>query len=836
MATVYAIKSGNLTAADVWSDVAGGAAGPEHVPVSGDWADTDGWTITYSSSIYGINFTNSDGLTPGHLKGAHGTVTIYDVTLYASGFFLVDAGTVGIPSGSTVTVTNGTVQIASGTFTVASGATFTVANSGFYMGSDSTTVYNGGTLAITAGNVNVAGGTLQAQGTINSSGTLNVITGGTLYCMTGGTLTLSGAFTINRNVTCLGGSVLIPSYTPPTAAAKLATSEAIGAATNLFIPPIAIYVMNAVGVLVDATVTSVMYKNGVIQGLGAAGYFSHGTGLYEIVADYTHPGANAGDSLELYVEVTVGGATVAKWYRTTYTPAALAAGTITSATFAAGAITAAAIADSAIDNATFAADVGTTAYASNRIALAANLGADEALNTVIPGSPTANSVNERVAAVDDKLTGITSLPAWLRVMSRVDTANLSATAITEMNTGGGAFAPANDSLEAIVDDIAAIVIGTGGSVSDAVYIDTNHGASGTTVGIDGTPTNPVNNYAEAYIIAGAMGVQKFIFLPDSEITLNNTHEDWIFQGRGLVHLNNKAVSNAYFVDCDLVDGVAAAGSSNMRFDNCVIGAITAGPSVFQGCALSDTVTLDTGTYAFHECFDSDPMSTTAPALSFHANSIVGMRDYSGSIDLQNMVATNILKIDGAGLITVANSSTDGNITVRGFFPPVVLPVGFGTPVTDTQRYGTDQEITLNAATINAIGSIFAGSDVTLVSPLSVDAGTLTILSGDDYTTASGQPIVFVDSGGSWPDLSAGTTQVSLSIRLVSNNNLLVRVFGAVTPGAHQEVTFQITHAQTARMASSAGKPVKFYLQSDISGAYTTLVIGTCTIVNVTRRP
>jgi hypothetical protein len=68
------------------------------------------------------------------------------------------------------------------------------------------------------------------------------------------------------------------------------------------------------------------------------------------------------------------------------TAVAVGAGGIAAASFAAGAINAAAIADAAIDNATFAADVGSTAYASNTLALAAN----KALaNTVTPLLPTA---------------------------------------------------------------------------------------------------------------------------------------------------------------------------------------------------------------------------------------------------------------------------------------------------------------------------------------------------------------------------------------------------------------------------------------------------------------
>ena len=56
---------------------------------------------------------------------------------------------------------------------------------------------------------------------------------------------------------------------------------------------------------------------------------------------------------------------------------AIATGAIASTAFAAGAINAAAIADGAIDNATFAADVGSTAYATNIIAIAAKKAIDE---------------------------------------------------------------------------------------------------------------------------------------------------------------------------------------------------------------------------------------------------------------------------------------------------------------------------------------------------------------------------------------------------------------------------------------------------------------------------
>jgi hypothetical protein len=49
--------------------------------------------------------------------------------------------------------------------------------------------------------------------------------------------------------------------------------------------------------------------------------------------------------------------------------------------------------------------VGSTAIATNIIGIAAAKGVAETLNTAIPGSPTANSVNERVATMDGLLLG-----------------------------------------------------------------------------------------------------------------------------------------------------------------------------------------------------------------------------------------------------------------------------------------------------------------------------------------------------------------------------------------------------------------------------------------------
>lgn len=59
----------------------------------------------------------------------------------------------------------------------------------------------------------------------------------------------------------------------------------------------------------------------------------------------------------------------------------------------------------------------------------------------------------------DALAGITSLAAWLRAGLRKDTAD--ATALSEINTGGGAYAEATDSQEAAREKLDASSIGSG---------------------------------------------------------------------------------------------------------------------------------------------------------------------------------------------------------------------------------------------------------------------------------------------------------------------------------------------------------------------------------------
>jgi hypothetical protein len=167
--------------------------------------------------------------------------------------------------------------------------------------------------------------------------------------------------------------------------------------------------------------------------------------VYDVLFGTTAPSTLAAGALMGLADSAI---TTAKFAANAINAAAIADGAIDAATFAAGAINAAAIAADAIGASELAADAaseiatavatalgtgsGLSALATaaelakvpksdgsaswNATALAAiNAEVDGALNTAIPGSPTANSINERIATMDDGLTAarLGTLTDWI---------------------------------------------------------------------------------------------------------------------------------------------------------------------------------------------------------------------------------------------------------------------------------------------------------------------------------------------------------------------------------------------------------------------------------------
>ena len=169
------------------------------------------------------------------------------------------------------------------------------------------------------------------------------------------------------------------------------------------------------------------------------------------------------------------------------TAAAIADGAIDAATFAAGAINAAAIANAAIDNATFAADVGTTAYATNNIALAADKAlVQQRLDHLVAVADADDVVNDAIiaklaskAAVNaDWSTFVSTTDSLEAMRDRGDAAWITATGFST-HSAADVWAVAVRQLTGtqafnLTGNITGNLSGSVGSVTGAVTVGTNN--------------------------------------------------------------------------------------------------------------------------------------------------------------------------------------------------------------------------------------------------------------------------------------------------------------------------------------------------------------------------
>lgn len=198
----------------------------------------------------------------------------------------------------------------------------------------------------------------------------------------------------------------------------------------------------------------------------------------------------------------------------------------------------------------------------------------------------------------------------------------------------------------------------------AVYIDTVSGVPGTSVGI-GTPTNPVDNIADAITIATRDKLRTF-YLRGS-VSLPQAMQGYVFIGQGTdaqadLDLNGQNVNGSQFEHL-LVQG---AMSGIVEASDCAIEIITDIAGVFKSCEFVSNFSLQAGTHStFADCFSGIP-GNMAPQCIFGANSTVGFRNYSGGLVFSSMAAGAIASVDlDPGKLTLDATCSGGECLVRG---------------------------------------------------------------------------------------------------------------------------------------------------------------------------
>jgi len=243
--------------------------------------------------------------------------------------------------------------------------------------------------------------------------------------------------------------------------------------------------------------------------------------------------------------------------------------------------------------------------------------------------------------------------------------------------------------------------------NDGVYVNTINGFAGTDPGVNGIPTHPVSNLADAYTIAAALGVKKLYLAPDSSITLTQSADYWSFEGQGLIALNGQSINDAHFEGLESITGVSTGDDA--RFVDCFIGAVSVNACVFHDCRLLDNVTLlSSGSYIFRDCSSGLPGATPPPIINFVANAKVALRNHSGGIQTGGFASTNQITYEGNGRFVIGSDTSGGVIWIRGNVELYDnVSGGFTGTLVDSARYNEDQNIT------NATGKILGGGSATI---------------------------------------------------------------------------------------------------------------------------
>lgn len=239
-----------------------------------------------------------------------------------------------------------------------------------------------------------------------------------------------------------------------------------------------------------------------------------------------------------------------------------------------------------------------------------NVEVDNALDTAIPGSPTANSINERMTFVDDRV----------------------------------AYMDAH------------------------VHIDTVGGTAGTTKGTHGTRSTPSSNLADSVTLAAALGIQEYHLLGMSSILLISAHSNWTFLGQNgaTVNIGGVNVSGSHF-ECLTLTGDMDGNDTTQRF--CKFQSLTNFIADATFCLLIDNVTESLGDHYWFQCA-SGVAGTGTPHIDVAGDGINArnnhLRGWLGGLEIRTHTSTDLTSFDcPAGQIVVAASGTGGTIAMRG---------------------------------------------------------------------------------------------------------------------------------------------------------------------------
>jgi len=207
------------------------------------------------------------------------------------------------------------------------------------------------------------------------------------------------------------------------------------------------------------------------------------------------------------------------------------------------------------------------------------------------------------------------------------------------------------------------------SFNGVVTFDQANGTPGS-IGLAGSPTQPVNNVPDMRIIATARGFSKIQIIGDATFDTGDDISGFIIYGENpsktLLTFNAGALTSGIDVNDATVTGTFDTSAS---FTDCHLETISFVKSIINRCVLNGPITLaGTGTTIITNSSDGLVNTAPPPSVDFDGSGrSLAIRNYHGDIQLKNKSGSERIEvnINSGGLIVLDDTITAGVIRLSG---------------------------------------------------------------------------------------------------------------------------------------------------------------------------
>jgi hypothetical protein len=330
----------------------------------------------------------------------------------------------------------------------------------------------------------------------------------------------------------------------------------------------------------------------------------------------------------------------------------------------------------------------------------------------------------------------------------------------------------------------SIVTRTVGYENGAIWIDTVNGTAGSTVYVNGTADNPVDNLADAILLATTLNLHRFEVIAGSTITFTESHDSETWDGNNwTLNLGTQSISGTTIRGANL-SGVCT-GAIRPKFENCTFGTVTIPPCrINSGSGFSGTLTLGSaGNFDIINC-TSLIAGLTTPIIDVGAGvagSNISLRNWSGGINFLNIESGDVISLEGWGGVITVNGS-GGAIHIRGIFQGVVDNTSdavsiFETAVLNRQALSGYAEGAVWVDTVNGVSGTRDYVNGTQINPVDnlTDAYTIMASVGLSNIQVESRSALTLPSDSSYKTFKGQNYTLALN-----NQNIEGSVFDGVT--------------------------------------------------------